>query len=304
MRLRTSSWMRALLALEVEEGDAAGRDRHGGAGLGDHQRYTPFFLSASASTARRSPADRLGDEQRGEARFAVDERPAARARTASRKESISSARLSLGGNGDLVALPLPSPRERHRRARRRDRPEQAVALRRRRSTALGPLRNAARIEDGRWRRSRRGGWRGTTSLVGARTAAPTASTETTGEPASARARSISWIIRSSTTSTSTALPFHGAMRVEFQHARAAHGGGELAEHRRETLDMADLQHDAARRRRGRRDRARPRRRVGDRLLDQHMDAGIDQVAGDLVMQRGRHGDRKRHRPCRSGRGGR
>ena len=37
--------------------------------------------------------------------------------------------------------------------------------------------------------------------------------------------------------------------------------------------------------------------VGDRLLDQHVDAGLDELARDLVMERRRHGDAGRIDPA-------
>jgi hypothetical protein len=63
-----------------------------------------------------------------------------------------------------------------------------------------------------------------------------------------------------------------------------------AKGRREALDVADLENDAG--------PLGMRHEIGgggaicrQRLLDQDMDPGVDQIARDLVMERRRHGDR-------------
>ena len=116
-----------------------------------------------------------------------------------------------------------------------------------------------------------------------------ASTSTTGLSASDRARSRSWIIRSSTMLTSVDRKVYVPGAHGFDVLRASqvreHGvpGGI------ESFHMADLQHEVVAA--GQRDQAIGLGDgTGDRLFDQHMHAVAEQLFGHFVMVCGGGGD--------------
>src|SRR6188472_263907 len=83
------------------------------------------------------------------------------------------------------------------------------------------------------------------------------------------------------------LPRRDAVALEIE--RLGDHLGKRAVGAREALDVPDLEHDLALLGEAR-ERIRASHAFGDRLLDEHVDAGLDQVAGNRVMERGRHGD--------------
>ena len=89
-------------------------------------------------------------------------------------------------------------------------------------------------------------------------------------------------------------PRRDAVALEIE--RLGHHLGERAIGAREALDMADLEHPFARLGElG--ERIRARNTVGDRLFDENMEAALDQLPRDVVMQRRRHGDADRIHPA-------
>ena len=117
------------------------------------------------------------------------------------------------------------------------------------------------------------------SISSVNTGAPIASIDAIGERTMCSIRSMSWIMRSSTTLTSVPRGLNGASRFDSMKR----GRGQLVrdgeDHGVEPLQVADLQHEPLAR--GERDQlARLVGRRRDRLLDQHVGAGGEEVAGD------------------------
>ena len=104
-----------------------------------------------------------------------------------------------------------------------------------------------------------------------------------------RMRSRSWIIRSRTTSTSVPRSPNCARRWHSMKRGSVDAPAERADGRVEALEMPDLQHAAAAHRQLEQRLALLDRR-GERLLDQDVDAGLEQVARHRVVTRGRHRD--------------
>ncbi len=75
-------------------------------------------------------------------------------------------------------------------------------------------------------------------------------------------------------------------------ARVGHARAHLPDHRREALDVAHLENDPGIF--GGANQSLRGRTIGrDRLLDEHVDTGLDEVADDGGVAAGRHGDRDR-----------
>ena len=121
------------------------------------------------------------------------------------------------------------------------------------------------------------------------TGTPTASTAASGAPTSSWIRSMSWIIRSSTTSTSVPRGWNGAMRCD-----STNSGRSITSPSASTAALKRSRWPTWRMRcapGGERDQ-----RVGlgearrDRLLDQHVQAALQQAARDREVRAGRHRD--------------
>ena len=121
------------------------------------------------------------------------------------------------------------------------------------------------------------------------TGTPTASTWASGRSTSCWIRSMSWIIRSSTTSTSVPRGVNGARRWDSMNSGCAQNVGQRQDRGVEALQMPDLEDPPARAR-----EVDQRAGLGeagrDRLLDQDVQAGLQQPARDRAMLPGRHRD--------------
>ena len=131
-----------------------------------------------------------------------------------------------------------------------------------------------------------------TSFVAVAIEAPDAATETTGAPASVSARSMSWIIRSRTTSTSVARPVHGVRRTQTIRRGAVTRSAERAQRPARTVRCGRPEgwFRFARARATRSAAAATSAAIG--FSTKTCDAGVDEVASDRVMERGRNRDRR------------
>ena len=130
------------------------------------------------------------------------------------------------------------------------------------------------------------------SISSENTGVPTASMAAIGAPTMVCTMSMSWIMRSSTTFTSVprsrygASRWHSMKRGDFRYGSAA----RIAALKRSRCPTCRMRRGA----RGERDQlARLGGRLGDRLLDQHVRPGLEEIARDGEVRRRRRRDADR-----------
>jgi hypothetical protein len=130
------------------------------------------------------------------------------------------------------------------------------------------------------------------------TATPTAETLDRQLPGQCQHASMSWIIRSSTTSMSSERGWKRGEPVRLDELGRRTRGRAALSAGIEPLDLPDLEHASGRAGAPRSSRP-PLDRDGHRLLDQHVAAGRQRLLGAAPVIHGGHGDRDRLAPRRA-----
>ena len=130
------------------------------------------------------------------------------------------------------------------------------------------------------------------STNGVSTGTPTADTDRTAPPTNVRTRSMSWIIRSSTTATSEPRGLNGARRLLSMN-RGDSTNGNAARTARLNRSTCPVCTTAPVRARDRQQAVRLLERRGDRLFDQHVQSALERRRRDGVVRRRRNDDAHR-----------